>query len=89
MLTIALPADLERRVREFPDPSEFVAKAVRKALEDSPDEVELPRAVESKWAKIVRRVKEDPVHLDGYSEQLNKDIGEFRASFRFNDDHQG
>jgi predicted RNase H-like HicB family nuclease len=32
----------------------------------------------SKWQKITRRVHDDPVHLAGYSEQLKKDMSEFR-----------
>jgi len=40
----------------------------------------------SKWAKIVQRVENDPVHLAGYSEQLKKDMKEFRDDFEFKHD---
>jgi len=35
----------------------------------------------SKWAKIVQRVENDPVHLAGYSEQLKTDMQKFRNNF--------
>ena len=34
----------------------------------------------SKWAKIVQRVEDDPVHLEGYSERLKKDMRERREN---------
>ncbi len=50
------------------------------------DEEKAPKAAPSKWARIVRRVEEDPVHLDGYSERLKKDMRELRENFEFNHD---
>lgn len=44
------------------------------------------RSKQSKWAKIVQRVEDDPVHLAGYSEQLKKDMKEFRNNFDFKHD---
>lgn len=40
----------------------------------------------SKWAQIVQRVENDPVHLAGYSKQLKKDMKEFRDNFEFKHD---
>lgn len=37
----------------------------------------------SKWARIVQRVENDPVHLAGYSDELKKDMKEFRDNFEF------
>jgi hypothetical protein len=43
----------------------------------------------SKWSEIVQRVRNDPVHLEGYSRQLKKDIREFRDNFEFKHDMPG
>jgi len=40
----------------------------------------------SRWARLVQRIEEDPVHLDGYSRQLEKDSREFRDGFEFRHD---
>ncbi|MCP4398470.1 MAG: hypothetical protein GY801_14380 [bacterium] len=37
----------------------------------------------SRWAKIVKRIENDPVHLEGYSQQLKQDMQEFRDNFAF------
>lgn len=37
----------------------------------------------SKWANIVQRIHNDPVHLAGYSEQLQQDMHTFRETFAF------
>ncbi len=42
----------------------------------------------SRWARLVERVEADPVHLDGYSEQLKRDMREFRDDFAFRHDRQ-
>jgi hypothetical protein len=42
----------------------------------------------SKWAKIVKRVQNDPNHLAGYSQQLKKDMQDFRENFVFSNDHE-
>ncbi len=47
-----------------------------KIQKKSPDSVY--QAESSKWAKIAKRIQDDPVHLEGYSEQLKKDMREFR-----------
>lgn len=82
-LTIILPEDLERQIRQLPDPAGFVADAVRQALDRVPRQVQPKRSEESRWARMVRRIEEDPVSLDGYGEQLKKDIREFRDNFQF------
>lgn len=40
----------------------------------------------SKWANIAKRVENDPVHLEGYSEQFKRDMKEFRDNFEFKHD---
>ncbi len=84
-LTIYLPADLGRRVSELRDPQSFIAEAVAKALgQPGREEASAP----SRWARLVERVEADPVHLDGYSEQLKRDFREFRDGSEFKHDRQ-
>ncbi len=37
----------------------------------------------SKWALLAEKVDNNPVHLEGYSEQLKKDMQEFRENAKF------
>ena len=41
------------------------------------------RPHQSKWAQLVQRVEQNPVHLAGYGEQLKQDMREFRETFVF------
>lgn len=51
--------------------------------------IETPsQSSESKWAKLVQRVVNDPVHLNGYAEILKHDFQEFREQFEFIHDRQ-
>ena len=84
-LTIHLPEDLGRRVRKLRDPESFVVQAVTRAL-GSLGRKEAPATKPSRWARLVERVESDPVHLDGYSEQLKRDMREFRDDFAFQHD---
>ncbi len=86
-LTIHLPEDLGRRVRKLRDPESFVAQAVTKAL-GGLGRKEERTSRSSRWARLVERVEADPVHLDGYSEQLKRDMREFRDDFAFRHDRQ-
>ena len=86
-LTIHLPEDLGRRVRKLRDPESFVAQAVTKALGSlGGKEARAPKP--SRWARLVERVEADPIHLDGYSEQLKRDMREFRDDFAFRHDRR-
>jgi len=42
----------------------------------------------SKWAKLVQRVQNDPVHLAGYAKTLQQDMQEFRENFEFKHDQK-
>ena len=79
---IDLPEDLTRRVRNLRDPESFVAQAVIKAL-GRLGRKESRESKPSRWARMVERVEADPIHLDGYSEQLKRDMRECRNDFRF------
>jgi hypothetical protein len=88
----ALPDEAQRELVEF---YEFlVFKYHRQGalphLEDAqaqPDQT-TPRTCSSKWATIVQRVQNDPVHLAGYAERLKKDMREFRNHFEFQHDQE-
>ena len=86
-LTIHLPEDLGRRVRKLRDPESFVTQAVTKAL-GGLGRKEERAPVPSRWARLVERVEADPIHLDGYSEQLKRDMREFRDDFAFRHDRR-
>ncbi len=86
-LTIQLPEDLGRRISKLRDPESFITDAVAKALKRlGRRETLAPKA--SRWAKLVERVEADPIHLDGYSGQLQRDMREFRADFAFRHDRE-
>ncbi len=87
-LTIALPDEMARRIQKMRDPNRFITRAIAKAFkEDAPSEERAP-AEPSRWARLAQRVAEDPVHLDGYSEQLIRDAREFRDEFAFRHDRE-
>jgi len=41
----------------------------------------LQQQAKEPWAKIAQRIHTDPVHLAAYSQQLKKDMREFRENF--------
>ena len=87
-ITINFPDDLGKQIRQMPDIDAFVSKIVKEAMicgiRQSISDTGL-----SKWQKMTRRVHDDPVHLAGYSEQLKKDISEFRENFESADGEYG
>ncbi len=85
-LTVFVPDELGRRVRRLPDPDRFVAEALRRALPQGPAPAGEKTAKPSRWARFAAEVEADPVHLDGYSEQLERDAREFRQGFAFDHD---
>ena len=86
-LTIHLPEDLGRRISKLRDPESFITEAVAKALGSlGRKEARPPKA--SRWAKLAERVEADPIHLDGYSGQLKRDVREFRDEFVFRHDRE-
>ncbi|MEN8216181.1 MAG: hypothetical protein ABFS56_07355 [Pseudomonadota bacterium] len=76
-ITLTFPDDIGKQVLDLSNPSEFVSKIVKDALK------KLTTQQPSKWAKIAQRIHNDPVHLAGYSQQLKKDMKEFRENFEF------
>ncbi len=45
---------------------------VTDALKNRVNQHSISDSEPSKWAKIAQRVQNDPVHLEGYSDQLKK-----------------
>ena len=87
-LTIHLPEDLGRRVSKLRDPESFITDAVAKALGSLGRKEARASEASSRWAKLVERVEADPIHLDGYSGQLKRDMREFRDDFAFRHDRE-
>jgi hypothetical protein len=80
-IILTLSDDLVSQLYRLPNLSEFVSEAIKQALIKQPPVIP-PQATEpSKWANIVQRVQNDPIHLAGYSEQLKHDMKEFRENF--------
>ncbi len=86
-LTIQLPEDLGRRVSKLRDPESFITDVVAKALR-SLGRGEARASEVSRWAKLVERIEADPIHLDGHSGQLKRDIREFRDESAFRHDRE-
>ncbi len=81
-MTLTFPDEIAQQIQGLPNPSEFVNKVVKDALEKLT--IQQQKASDpNRWAKIVQRVQNDPIHLDGYSQQLKKDMKEFRENFEF------
>jgi len=77
---------LAHQLRELPNPDEFVASLVKKALSATAPQAQHRPPKLSRWAKIAQRIEDDPVHLEGYSHQLKQDMQEFRENFAFTQD---
>lgn len=63
-----IPADKKLILEALPFQSEEVVEVVIRVAKP----MSKPKKKSSKWAKIVQRVQNDPVHLAGYSGQLKK-----------------
>ena len=85
-LTILVPDELGRRVRKLSDPDRFVTEALSQAFKKSPKTALKESEKPSRWARLAAEIEEDPVHLDGYSDQLERDARELREDFLFQHD---
>ena len=64
-------------------PQDLIYKRIKRLEETLKKEAEKRKKKPSKWALLAERVNNDPNHLAGYSEQLKKDIQEFRETAEF------
>ena len=83
-VTLELPDNLETLPPE--QQTEKVLKALQATHCIKTKKIIQPIDKLSKWAQISKRIENDPIHLDGYSEQLKKDMKEFRDNFEFSHD---
>jgi hypothetical protein len=60
-------------------PKPIIKKRIKKLEESLKEEAEKSKKKTSKWALLAERVANNHIHLAGYSEQLKKDMQEFRA----------
>lgn len=90
-ITIRFPDEVGKRILQLQDIDGFVSTAVTDALKNRAyhHSVPVPDSEPSKWAKIAQRVQNDPVHLEGYSSQLKRDMKESRENFEFIHDKNG
>jgi hypothetical protein len=81
-MTLTFSDEIAQQIQGLSNPSEFVNQVVKDALKKLT--IQQQKASDpSRWAKIVQRVQNDPIHLDGYSQQLKKDMKKFRENFEF------
>ena len=80
-ITLRLSDELIHQLQQLPNPDEFVSKVLKKALSNTSHEPTQQPSQISKWARIAKRIEGDPVHLAGYSRQLQEDMREFRDNF--------
>jgi hypothetical protein len=88
-ITLRLSDELGQQLQQLPNPDKFVSDLLKKAFHPTvlPEKVR-PPSRPSKWAQIAQRIEEDPVHLEGYSQQLKEDFRTFRDHFTFSQDTQ-
>ena len=79
-ITLRLSDEVIHQLQQLPNPDEFVSEVLKKALSRTSDQKEPSSPRPSKWARIAKRIEEDPVHLAGYSKQLQEDMREFREN---------
>lgn len=67
-----------------PDPETFVREAIATAIQRQ-KQMAIPTPI-SRWAKLARRVRENPISLGEYARQAKQDGQEFRENFCFKPD---
>jgi len=82
-MTFRLPDEMSRQLRQLPNPDQFVREVLQNALKNRGQRSSMPPEQSSKWAKLVKRIHEEPGGLRGYSAQLQHDMQEFRENFAF------
>jgi hypothetical protein len=85
-IILNIPDEIGRKIQNLTDVDGFVTDAIRKALEHKIIQQQKVTTLSSKWAKISKRINDDPIHLEGYSYRLKNDMKEFRENFKFQHD---
>ena len=84
-ITLNLQDDVISQIQTLTNKDDFVNDAIKNALKNNPLFTKKPTNT-SKWALLAERVNNSPNHLAGYSEQLKKDMREFRENCDFHHD---
>ena len=82
-MTFRLPDEMSQQLRKLPNPDQFVREVLQNALNNRGQRSSTLPEKSSKWAKLVKRIHEEPGGLRGYSTQLQHDMQEFRDNFAF------
>jgi hypothetical protein len=69
------------KIKHLANRDDFVNQLIKNALD-----AKLDLKAVSKWGLFTEQVANNPIHLEGYSEQLKKDIREFKGCFSFKAD---
>lgn len=80
-LTLTLPDDLVQKLKSIPDSDQFVREVLQAAIEQHPLSKPL-----SKWAKIAKRIEQNPVELGDYTMKFKQDMREIRENLVFKDE---
>lgn len=66
------------KIKHLANRGDFVNPLIKNALD-----AKLDLKTVSKWGLFAEQVANNPIHLEGYSEQLKKNMREFKACFSF------
>lgn len=80
-LTLTLPDDLVQKLKSIPDSDQFVREVLQSAIEQHPFIKPL-----SKWAKIAKRIEQNPIELGDYTMKFKQDMRAVRENFTFKDE---
>ena len=80
-ITLRLSDELIQQLQQLPNPDKFVSDVLKKALSNTSHQPTQQPPQISKWARIAKRIEDDPIHLAGYSKHLKEDMREFRDNF--------
>jgi hypothetical protein len=82
-MSFDLAEDVAQQLKVIPNIDDFVNQVIKKALQNQTVIKEKP----SKWALLAQEIENNPsLQLNGYSEQLKKDMREVRENFFFAND---
>ncbi len=87
-ITLRLSDEIIQKLHQLPNPDQFVGEILQCALRDTSSQKALSPSPLSKWARLVKRIDENPGDLKGYSARLRQDMREFRDNVAFIQDIQ-
>jgi len=82
-MSFELTDDVVQQLKMIPNPDNFVNRVIQKALQNQDIVNDKP----SKWVLLTQEIESNThLNLDGYSDQLKKDVLELRENFVFASD---